>query len=97
MSQEKVQVAIDETGEGIEIKQGVVELDINVVQENVSVEVNNRVWFSISFSGVYRFLGGITTGCLNLCRKPAVQPPVIEVVSPSSPNVATVAETEMKE
>lgn len=70
--QAKIKVDVNDTGEGIEIQQGVVELDVNVVQETVTVQVRDKTWFSISFSGIYRCLGGIVT-CISIpCTKPQV-------------------------
>ena len=84
---EKVQVSINDTGEGIEIQQGIVGVDINMVEENISVELNNKTWFSISFSGVYQCLGQIATGCLNICNRTATvtTTPVVETPTEIQP------------
>lgn len=98
--QEKVQVSIDNTGEGIEIQEGAVGVDINVVEENISVEVNHKTWFSISFSGVYKFLGDVATGCLNVCRKkdpPVVSEPATHIIQLPEPPVVNVVETTVQQ
>jgi hypothetical protein len=66
--QAEIKVGMNDTGDGIEIQQGAVELDVNVVQETVSIQVHDKTWFSVSF----RCLGGFFTCFSNLCTKPQV-------------------------
>lgn len=91
---EKVQVVVDQTGEGLEIQQGIVGVDINMVQENVSVEVNHKTWLSISFSGVYNCFSGIVVCCSNICtkktaavQKPITEQPTIEIEAPKTETI----------
>lgn len=82
-SQNKLQISVDETGEGVEIQQGIVGVDVNIVQESISVEVNHKSWFRITLSQIYHCFQGISTGCCKKVEK--TEPPQTPVEKPIHP------------
>lgn len=87
--QEKLEFGLNDTGEGVEVQQGAVELDVNMVQETVELQVNDKPWIRISFASLFRCFTGIGTCCINACKKKET-PPVAspEKTAPAEPTQA---------
>lgn len=61
-SKDKMTVGVNETCNGIEIKEGLVGVDLDIVNENISVEVNKKTWFKFNCKNLWNC-------CCKICKK----------------------------
>lgn len=80
----KLEIGLNDTAEGVELQQGAVELDVNMVQETVEIQVQDKTWFRISFAAISNAVQGITACCFQMCVYKKKETPATVVDAPPS-------------